>query len=248
VSDTHADEVATGLPRQVIVPLDGSDTGARALPFGHAFAGHVGAEVVTVHVGGQGASPGGGEPEVHADVYLQGDPVDALLEFAHAEPGRVLCVSSHGRTGLRRALLGSVAERLVRRAEVPVVVIGPEVEIRPPVVLPRTMVVAIGSGRDTHGAAALARRWAPLIGARIERVHVGPRAPEVEATPGEGLRVVDGDDPAAALLELADELPGPLLYVVGAPPGDSSRPGRAVALQLIRHARGPVLTHDAAGG
>jgi nucleotide-binding universal stress UspA family protein len=239
VSDTHVDEAAWMLPRQVVVPLDGSDTGARALPFAHAFAGRTGAEVVTVHVG----DPGG--DTVHTDVRLTGTPVDALLAFAESEPGRVLCVSSHGRSGLRRALLGSVAEQLVRRADVPVVVVGPEGEIRPPVVLPRTMVVAVGSGQDTHGVAALAERWAPLIGARIERVHVGPRAPEVSAARDGDLRVVEGDDPASALLGLADDLAGPLVYVVGAPPRDHGRPGRTVALQLIRQARGPVLTHTA---
>jgi nucleotide-binding universal stress UspA family protein len=229
------------LPRQVVVPLDGSETGARAQPFGHALAGRTGAEVVTVHAGDTDAP-------VHADVHLPGAPVDALLGFVHAEPGRVLCLSSHGRTGLRRALLGSVAEQLVRRAEVPVLVVGPDVPIRPPVVLPRTIVVAVGSGRDSHGVAELARAWAPLLGAKVELVHVGPGAPDpaAESLTG-GIRAVAGEDPATGLLALADELPGPLLYAVGAPPPEASRPGRAVALRLIRHARGPVLTQAAPG-
>jgi hypothetical protein len=237
MSDSRVDDGATVVPREVVVPLDGSDTGARAQPFGHAFAGRTGAKVVTVHAG---EAAGG---RIHADVHLPGSPVEALLTFAHAEPGRVLCLSSHGRSGLRRAVLGSVAEQLVRRAEVPVLVVGPEVPIRPPVVLPRTIVVAVGSGRDSHGVAALARAWAPLLGARVERVHVGRVAPEAEAASLEGeVRSVVGEDPATALLALADDLPGPLLYAVGAPPPQASRPGRAVALQLIRHARGPVLT------
>jgi nucleotide-binding universal stress UspA family protein len=236
MSDASVGQDAMVLPRQVVVPLDGSETGARAQPFGHALAGRTGAQVVTVHAGDPAA-------QVHADVNLPGAPVDALLAFVEEEPGRVLCLSSHGRTGLRRALLGSVAEQLVRRAEVPVLVVGPEVPIRPPVVLPRTIVVAVGSGQDSHGVAALARTWAPLLGAKVELVHVGPAAPDPEAEPlAGGIRVVAGDDPASALLALADELPGPLLYAVGAPPRQANRPGRAVALQLIRHARGPVLT------
>jgi nucleotide-binding universal stress UspA family protein len=239
MSEASLDEDGTVLPRQVVVPLDGSDTGARAQPFGHAIAGHTGAEIVTVHAG----EPTG---QVHADVHLPGPPVDALLDFVSAEPGRVLCLSSHGRTGFRRALLGSVAEQLVRRAAVPVLVVGPEVTIRPPVVLPRTIVVAVGSGRDSHGVAALARAWAPLLGANLELVHVGPEPPEpqTDALAGD-VRTVAGEDPAAGLLALADELPGPLLYAVGAPPHEASRPGRAVALRLIRHARGPVLTQAA---
>jgi nucleotide-binding universal stress UspA family protein len=239
MSEASLDEGETVLPRQVIVPLDGSDTGARAQPFGHALAGHTGAEIVTVHAGEATGA-------VRADVHLPGPPVDALLDFVSAEPGRVLCLSSHGRTGLRRALLGSVAEQLVRRAAVPVLVVGPEVTIRPPVVLPRTIVVAVGSGRDSHNVAALARAWAPLFGANLELVHVGPEPPDpqTDALAG-GVRAVVGEDPAAGLLALADELPGPLLYAVGAPPHEASRPGRAVALRLIRHARGPVLTQAA---
>jgi nucleotide-binding universal stress UspA family protein len=239
MSEASLDQGGTVLPRQVVVPLDGSDTGARAQPFGHAIAGHTGAEVVTVHAG---EATG----QVHADVHLPGPPVDALLDFVSAEPGRVLCLSSHGRTGLRRALLGSVAEQLVRRAAVPVLVVGPEVTIRPPVVLPRTIVVAVGSGRDSHGVAALARAWAPLLGANLELVHVGPEPPEPRTDAlADEVRTVAGEDPAAGLLALADELPGPLLYAVGAPPHEASRPGRAVALRLIRHARGPVLTQAA---
>jgi nucleotide-binding universal stress UspA family protein len=241
MSEASVGRGASVLPKQVVVPLDGSETGARAQPFGHALAGHTGAQVVTVHVGDPAA-------QVRADVHLSGSPVDALLGFVQAEPGRVLCLSSHGRSGLRRAVLGSVAEQLVRRSEVPVLVVGPEVPIRPPVVLPRTIVVAVGSGRDSHGVAALARAWAPLLGAKVELVHVGRTAPDPadESLTG-GIRVVAGEDPATGLLALADELPGPLLYAVGAPPPEASRPGKAVALRLIRHARGPVLTQAAPG-
>jgi nucleotide-binding universal stress UspA family protein len=232
VSEPEVGSEGGALPRQVVVPLDGSDTGARALPFAHAFAGRTGAEVVTVHVG---------EPrdDLHVDARLTGEPAEALLAFAAEEPGRVLCLSSHGRTGLRRALAGSVAEQVVRAARGPVVVVGPEVAIRPPVVLPRTIVVAVRS--DEHGVGVLADRWAPLLGARVERVHV-----QVEGTaPDEGIRVLPGEDPSQVLLALADELPGPLLYAVGAPAPDGSRSGRPVALRLIRDARGPVLTHAA---
>jgi nucleotide-binding universal stress UspA family protein len=225
------------MPRQVIVPLDGSESGARALPLAHAFAGRTGAEVVTVHVG-EAADPG-----LRVDVELTGTPAAALLAFAREQPDRVLCLSSHGRSGLRRALLGSVAEQVVRSADVPVVVVGPEVAIRPPIVLPRTIVVAVRS--DAHGIAELAAGWAPLMGARLERVHV---ASDPAHPAPEGARILPGDDPAAALLALADELEGPLLYAVGAPAPHGSRSGRPVALRLIREGRGPVMTQTRSTG
>jgi nucleotide-binding universal stress UspA family protein len=37
----------------------------------------------------------------------------------------VIVVGTHGRTGLAHALLGSVAERVVRRAPMPVVTVRP---------------------------------------------------------------------------------------------------------------------------
>jgi nucleotide-binding universal stress UspA family protein len=230
VSHLEDDRPRAEVPRQVVVPLDGSDTGARALPLAHAFAGRTGAEVVTVHVGD------GGQGGVRVDVELRGEPAAALLAFAQEVPGRVLCLSSHGRSGFRRALVGSVAEQIVRTSPGPVIVVGPEVVIKPPVVLPRTIVVAVRSA--AHGVEALAERWAPLLGAKVDRVHIsvdGSEAPE-------GARTLPGSDPTAELLRLADELEGPLLYAVGAAAPDGSRVGRPVSFRLIREGRGPVLT------
>jgi nucleotide-binding universal stress UspA family protein len=230
VSHLEDDRPRAEVPRQVVVPLDGSDTGARALPLAHAFAGRTGAEVVTVHVGD------GGQGGVRVDVELRGEPAAALLAFAQEVPGRVLCLSSHGRSGFRRALVGSVAEQLVRTSPGPVIVVGPEVVIKPPVVLPRTIVVAVRSA--AHGVEALAERWAPLLGAKVDRVHIsvdGSEAPE-------GARTLPGSDPTAELLRLGDELEGPLLYAVGAAAPDGSRVGRPVSFRLIREGRHPVLT------
>jgi nucleotide-binding universal stress UspA family protein len=226
----------TAAPRRIVVPLDGSDTGARAQPLGHALAGRLGAEVVTVHVGG--------DPHVRVDVHLDGDPADALLDHARSHPGTLLCLSSHGRSGLRRVLLGSVAERVVREATTPVLVVGPEVRIAPPIVLPRTIVIAVGSLGDPHGVSSLGERWAALLDADVAKVHVGDPTAEAPA----GVRVLGGDDPVPPLLALADELEGPLLYTVAAPAPEGTRTGRPVSLRLLREARGPVLTQARRGG
>jgi nucleotide-binding universal stress UspA family protein len=53
----------------------------------------------------------------------QGDPRDALPEIAGACQAGLIVVGSHGRRGLRRAVLGSVAESIVRTSAVPVVVV-----------------------------------------------------------------------------------------------------------------------------
>jgi nucleotide-binding universal stress UspA family protein len=56
---------------------------------------------------------------------LSGDPVSVILEEA-AKPGYgVLVVGTHGRTGMTRLLLGSVAEKLIRLSPIPVLTVPP---------------------------------------------------------------------------------------------------------------------------
>jgi nucleotide-binding universal stress UspA family protein len=59
---------------------------------------------------------------------VDGSPVDALLAAARAKGADVIVVGTHGRRGLRRWLLGSVAETIMRRSDVPVVVVRSLVE------------------------------------------------------------------------------------------------------------------------
>jgi nucleotide-binding universal stress UspA family protein len=52
---------------------------------------------------------------------VHGSPFAAIADAVH--PGDVIVMTSHGRGGVRRWLLGSVAEKLVREAPVPVVLV-----------------------------------------------------------------------------------------------------------------------------
>jgi nucleotide-binding universal stress UspA family protein len=51
-----------------------------------------------------------------------GKPSTEIVEYAESENVDHVVVGSHGRTGLERFLIGSVAERVVRRSPVPVTV------------------------------------------------------------------------------------------------------------------------------
>jgi len=56
-------------------------------------------------------------------VILKGDPSDELLRYSK-EPGTdILVIGSIGRTAISKFLLGSVAEKVVRHSEVPVMVV-----------------------------------------------------------------------------------------------------------------------------
>ncbi|MEY7852107.1 universal stress protein [Natrarchaeobius sp. A-rgal3] len=52
-----------------------------------------------------------------------GQPAAEIVTFAEDHDVAHIIVGSHGRTGVSRVLLGSVAERIVRRSPVPVTVV-----------------------------------------------------------------------------------------------------------------------------
>jgi universal stress protein A len=52
-----------------------------------------------------------------------GDPVDGIVGYATERKIDLIVIATHGRTGFSHALLGSVAERIVREAPCPVLTI-----------------------------------------------------------------------------------------------------------------------------
>jgi nucleotide-binding universal stress UspA family protein len=51
------------------------------------------------------------------------DPADQIVQFAEKEQADMIVLGTHGRTGLRRLLLGSNAEVIIRHAPCPVLVV-----------------------------------------------------------------------------------------------------------------------------
>lgn len=52
-----------------------------------------------------------------------GTPATAIVEFADENDIDLIVIGTHGRTGLRRVVMGSVAEAVVRKAQCPVLAI-----------------------------------------------------------------------------------------------------------------------------
>ena len=64
-----------------------------------------------------------GIPRPHRFVrkhLVQGAPAEEILALARREKCELIVMGTHGRTGLSHLLIGSVAERIVRTAPVPV--------------------------------------------------------------------------------------------------------------------------------
>lgn len=53
-------------------------------------------------------------------VVLQGDAAEEVLKFADEHMCDLIVLSTHGRTGIARLLMGSVAEQIVRESKIPV--------------------------------------------------------------------------------------------------------------------------------
>ena len=53
----------------------------------------------------------------------RGNPHDDILEYANEHGIDIIVMGTHGRTGVKRALLGSVTEDVVRHSEIPVLTV-----------------------------------------------------------------------------------------------------------------------------
>ncbi len=61
----------------------------------------------------------------NAIVLEAADIPRAIVDFAHKNNAAYIAMATHGRSGLRRLLLGSVAEQVVRHAHVPILLYPP---------------------------------------------------------------------------------------------------------------------------
>jgi nucleotide-binding universal stress UspA family protein len=61
---------------------------------------------------------------------IDGDPAETILDYGEEIDADLIVAGTHGRSGVTRQVLGSVAERLVRHAEMPVMTVKlPETDV-----------------------------------------------------------------------------------------------------------------------
>jgi nucleotide-binding universal stress UspA family protein len=66
-----------------------------------------------------------GAPRVTSETAI-GEPASEIIELAKERGADLVVMGTHGRTGLEHALMGSIAERVVRRAHCPVLTVRPD--------------------------------------------------------------------------------------------------------------------------
>ncbi len=137
---------------RILVPLDGSELSETILPFVERIAGPLDSEVILLTVVNlasvaaeaawvippedllvremktrAGFSPLKERLEAKGlrvrTLVTMGDPAEEICRVALVEGADLIAMSTHGRGGLGRLIFGSVAEQVIRRAGIPVLMI-----------------------------------------------------------------------------------------------------------------------------
>jgi nucleotide-binding universal stress UspA family protein len=137
--------------RKILIAVDSEPVAARAADIGVELARALGAEVALIHVidtslvlgGDTGIPPNEliaraeqeGQrlvagfrqrlslPTTALEFVLSGSPASEIVKAAKEWTADLIVIGSHGRGGIQRALLGSVAEWVMRHAPCPVLII-----------------------------------------------------------------------------------------------------------------------------
>ncbi len=136
--------------KKMLVPLDGSELAEVVLPYARELAGRLDLELTLLHVCEPHSSESqfmcrayiehaaeileresrevqvktGAPPEVkvieaHAEVAV-GRPAEGIIDYAEKNKADLILMATHGRSGVRRWVLGSVADRVLRVSNIPV--------------------------------------------------------------------------------------------------------------------------------
>lgn len=138
--------------KKILVPTDFSHLSDQAVGIATALARESGGTVILLHVEEAPVAYGAGEmyygiaePDTEAlrrmlqEIHLPegvaverhltaGEPAGAIVRFAEENGVDLVVMSTHGRTGIVRLLMGSVAEEVVRRAKCLVLTLKPRAD------------------------------------------------------------------------------------------------------------------------
>jgi nucleotide-binding universal stress UspA family protein len=178
--------------KRILVPLDGSLFAEQALPLAAVIAARQGGEIVLLTAVSAGDRWGGRPPaqwhteeQAAAGAYLQTvaeglrdkgarartrvdwqEAADAISSAAEQEAAGFIVMTTHGRSGLSRWVLGSVADKVLRTASTPLILIRPVTDTPPPKTLHR-ITVALDGSKLAEAAIPEAERLARTMGASL---------------------------------------------------------------------------------
>lgn len=259
------------VPTSIIVPLDGSERAEAALAPAAALARGFGVPLVLVQAVDAGEM---GAAQTYLDevagriggdvssIVVPGPAETEILEVLSEHPSAVACMTTRGHTGVGAALLGSIAELVVKESHHPVVLVGPSVRVDDSPWVGRPLVYGFDGSDASASLEPLVQEWAPALGlpARvvtvlhrdgefIGNVDAGP-AKRLAATltdrlaaavPDTRLEFLDGLDPARTIAAYAENERAALVAVATHGSGLAHALMGSVATRVARHAGCPVV-------
>lgn len=134
---------------RILVPLDGSELAQIALPYAQKLAGVLGSQIILIYISEsaddryhhmhqfylqqmveatkQNAETFQDRQQVRTikvdSVILVGDPAEEIVDYAGKEDIGLIVMSTHGRSGIKRWAMGSVAEKVLRATKQPMAII-----------------------------------------------------------------------------------------------------------------------------
>ena len=125
---------------RIVIPLDGSKLAEAALPYAEELSGKMGSDIILLTVlesedaqeykkhhaytkkiaeatkyhAEKYLEDGGGKTIKAGGATRTGNPAEAIIEYASKGGSRLIVMASHGRSGINRWAVGSVADKVVR--------------------------------------------------------------------------------------------------------------------------------------
>jgi len=130
--------------------------------------------------------------EVETHVRL-GYPADVLLKDAQQYQPDYVIIATHGRTGMDRWRLGSVADKLIRSADWNTLAVGPETAMAPMRYNVRSIMVPLDGSSRAEEAIPVAGTLAKELGATVHLVRVVEKPLPMEDLTGYVLQALEED-------------------------------------------------------
>jgi nucleotide-binding universal stress UspA family protein len=216
-------------PDTLVVPLDGSALAEKAIPVATAIMGHRGGLLILLTTRWDGNVTAPREylddvarsiidANVETTVVFDRTAEEAIQLVAEDAPGRIVCMTTHGRGRFRWAMLGSVAERVIHGMGDATLLIGRHCVPEWPTGR-RRLLIAVDGSSPSPAVLGPAVEWATALDLDVvvaAAVHPLDREfPDAvletigQHIEGQGLRVhqelLRSSYPAGALADVADE-------------------------------------------
>ena len=115
--------------------------------------------------------------EVNSHLQSGASVAEAIIQASEFQGANLIVMGAHGRDGIPRLLLGSVAERVLRESQLPVMLVRARDQGGNKTPQFKNILVAVDGSKPSQLALVQAKELAHDLGAALEILHVMPDIP-----------------------------------------------------------------------